>query len=61
MKRSEVNAIMREEGKGTVIVGEVSMCNDDAADNRFYGPAGRFPKIDEDEAPLHLLCNEYEG
>lgn len=48
-----------EEGKGTVIVREVSMCNDDANDNCFYDPAGRFPIIEEDEAPLHLLCNEY--
>lgn len=48
-----------EEGKGTVIVGEVSMCNDDAADNRFYDKTDRFSQIEEDEAPLHLLCNEY--
>ena len=48
-----------EEGKGTVLVREVSMCNDDANDNCFYDPAGRFPEIIEDEAPLHLLCNEY--
>ncbi len=48
-----------EEGKGTVLVREVSMCNDDANDNCFYDPAGRFPEIVEDEAPLHLLCNEY--
>ena len=48
-----------EEGKGTVIVREVSMCNDDSNDNCFYDPAGRFPVIEEDEAPLHLLCNEY--
>ncbi len=44
---------------GTCLVGEVSKVNDDSADNRFHEPAGRFPKIDEDEAPLHLLCNEY--
>ena len=50
-----------EEGKGTVIVREVSMCNDDANDNCFYDPAGRFPQIEEDAAPLHLLCNEYPG
>ena len=50
-----------EEGKGTVIVREVSMCNDDANDNCFYAPAGRFPQIEEDAAPLHLLCNEYPG
>ncbi len=48
-----------EEGKGTVLVREVSMCNDDANDNCFFDPAGRFPEIEEDEAPLHLLCNEY--
>ena len=48
-----------EEGKGTVLVRDVSMCNDDANDNCFYDPAGRFPQIEEDEAPLHLLCNEY--
>lgn len=48
-----------EEGKGTVIVGEVSMCNDDNCDNRFYDKVGRFPKIEEDEKPLYLLCNEY--
>ena len=44
---------------GKVLVGEVSMVNDDNADNRFYIPAGRFPTIEEDEAPLYLLCNEY--
>jgi len=32
---------------------------DDNTDNRFYEPVGRFPAIEEDEAPLHLLCNEY--
>ena len=49
-----------EKGKGKVLVQEVSMCNDDANDNRFYDKVGRFPEIDEDEAPLHLLCNEYD-
>ena len=49
-----------EEGKGTVLVAEVSMCNDDAADNRFHDQIGRFPEIEEDEAPLRLLCNEYD-
>lgn len=48
-----------EEGRGMVIVREVSMCNDDANDNCFYDKAGRFPEIEEDEAPLYLLCNEY--
>lgn len=40
------------------MVGEVSMVNDDANDNRFHGDVGRFPKIEEDEAPIHLLANE---
>jgi len=42
-----------------VLVGEVSVVNDDNADNRFYEPTGRFPEIEEDEAPLHLLVNDY--
>ena len=48
-----------EEGKGTVLVGEVSMVNDDNADNNFYGGIGRFPLIDEDEPPVHLLVSDY--
>ena len=44
---------------GKTLLGEVSMVNDDNSDNRFFEPTGRFPEIDEDEAPLHLLCNEY--
>ena len=48
-----------EKGTGDVLPGEVSMCNDDENDNRFYEPIGRFPKIEEDEAPYRLLCTEY--
>jgi len=44
---------------GPVLVGEVSLVNDDETDNRFYEPVGRFPSIEEDEAPLHLLCTDY--
>ena len=44
---------------GPVLLAEVSMCNDDEHDNCFYKPVGRFPKIEEDEAPYRLLCNEY--
>ncbi len=44
---------------GDCLVGEVSTTNDDAADNRFLVPKGRFPRIEEDEAPEHLLCTEY--
>ncbi len=42
-----------------ILLGEVSKVNDDRVDNRFYEPTGRFPAIEEDEAPLYLLGNEY--
>ena len=48
-----------EAGTGAVLLGEVSQCNDDNMDNRFNPPVGRFPKIEEDEKPYRLLCNEY--
>ena len=48
-----------EKGTGNVLLGEVSECNDDNTDNRFSPPVGRFPKIEEDEPPYRLLCNEY--
>ena len=41
------------------LVGEVSLVNDDSRDNRFHQPVGRFPAIEEDEAPLYLLVNDY--
>jgi hypothetical protein len=41
------------------MVGEVSKVNDDTKDNCFLTPLGRFPEIEEDEPPVHLLCNEY--
>ncbi len=46
-------------GTGDVLIGEVSQCNDDNTDNRFYEEMGRFPAIEEDEAPYRLLCFEY--
>jgi D-lyxose ketol-isomerase len=49
-----------EKGKGKVLIGEVSMVNDDANDNRFYDKVGRFPDIDEDVEPVHLLVNDYQ-
>ena len=49
-----------EPGHGKVMVGEVSQCNDDNIDNRFYEAVGRFPDIDEDEEPLYLLCSDYK-
>jgi D-lyxose ketol-isomerase len=47
-------------GEGSrVLVGEVSVVNDDHTDNRFHEPIGRFPQIVEDEPPLHLLTVDY--
>jgi D-lyxose ketol-isomerase len=48
-----------EPEKGKVLVGEVSMVNDDASDNCFYESIGRFPVIEEDAEPLHLLVSDY--
>jgi hypothetical protein len=47
-------------GKGPVLIGEVSRVNDDYVDNRFFEQAGRFPAIEEDQAPLHLLYDDYK-
>ena len=55
----QYHAFWAEKGNGKVLIGEVSMVNDDNTDNRFYEDMGRFPKIEEDEPPLYLLCNEY--
>ncbi len=49
-----------EKGKGKVLVGEVSAVNDDSKDNRFLEPIGRFPEIEEDERPIHLLVSDYD-
>jgi D-lyxose ketol-isomerase len=49
-----------EKGKGRVLIGEVSLVNDDANDNRFYNETGRFPEIEEDVEPVRLLVNDYE-
>jgi hypothetical protein len=49
-----------QKGKGMVLIGEVSMVNDDASDNNFYDGIGRFPEIEEDEKPVRLLVNDYE-
>jgi D-lyxose ketol-isomerase len=50
-----------EKGKGRVLIGEVSMVNDDDSDNRFYDEVGRFPDIEEDAEPVHLLVNDYSN
>jgi D-lyxose ketol-isomerase len=44
---------------GKVLVGEVSLVNDDFTDNRFLDAPGRFPAIEEDEPPLYLLYTDY--
>jgi len=43
-----------------VLVGEVSVVNDDNLDNRFYEPMGRFPAVEEDELPLYYLTSDYQ-
>lgn len=48
-----------EKGSGSILLGEVSMCNDDNIDNRFYKELGRFPAVEDDETPYRLMCNEY--
>lgn len=53
------HAFWGEAGKGPVLVGEVSTVNDDRTDNIFIGSNPRFPSIEEDEAPVHLLVNDY--
>ena len=44
---------------GTVLAGEVSKVNDDVNDNCFLHPTGRFPTVEEDTPPLHLLVGDY--
>ena len=46
-------------GEGRVLVGEVSLVNDDHTDNRFFEAVGRFPSIEEDVAPWRLLVSDY--
>lgn len=59
LNRGMYHAFWAKESSSTVLIGEVSQCNDDNTDNRFLEPIGRFPKIEEDELPYRLLCNEY--
>lgn len=59
LKQGIYHRFYGEPGKGKVFVGEVSAVNDDTSDNRFLEPVGRFPEIEEDEAPIHLLAADY--
>lgn len=47
-------------GCGDLLLGEVSSINDDRTDNFNAEPVSRFTTIEEDEAPIHPLCNEYD-
>jgi D-lyxose ketol-isomerase len=49
-----------EAGEAPVFLGEVSLVNDDINDNIFPVPMPRFPEIEEDEPPLHLLVSDYD-
>lgn len=42
-----------------VLIGEVSTVNDDRTDNVFRDRIGRFPVVEEDVAPRHLLVTDY--
>ena len=59
LKCGQYHKFWGEPGCGRILVGEVSKVKGDRVDNRFYEPTGRFPEIEEDEAPLYLLGNEY--
>lgn len=59
LRKGTYHNIYVEDGFGPVLIGEVSLCNDDNTDNRFHEPIGRFPAIEEDELPFRLLCTEY--
>jgi len=49
-----------EEGKGRVLIGEVSAVNDDQNVNLFFDDVGRFPAIEEDEPIRYLLVSDYD-
>jgi len=56
-----VHRFYGEPETGNILVGEVSSINDDKTDNYFIDDIGRFPTIDEDEKPLHLLVSDYSN
>lgn len=61
LERNVYHSFWGEPGKGKVMVGEVSMVNDDNSDNRFYETMPRFPELVEDEEPYRLLVSDYEN
>jgi D-lyxose ketol-isomerase len=60
LKQGVYHSFWGETGKGKVLVGEVSMVNDDTSDNHFYEKQGRFSQVIEDEPPKHLLAVDYK-
>ena len=60
LSQGQYHCFWAEPGHGKVMLTEVSMVNDDHTDNRFLEKTGRFPPIEEDEAPLYLLAIDYE-
>ena len=48
-----------QQGTGKVLLGEVSTVADEAADNNFLEYSGRFPAIEEDALPKHLIFSDY--
>lgn len=59
LTRGMYHAFWAKPGFGPVLIGEVSQCNDDLTDNFFLEQMGRFPGVEEDEAPFRYLCFEY--
>ena len=49
MKRSEINQVIENANESFA----------DTSDNRFHEVIGRFPSIEEDMEPLHLLVSDY--
>ncbi len=43
-----------------MLIGEVSTVHDDTTDSDFEMEIGRFAKVEEDEAPMHLLVSDYD-
>lgn len=54
-----IHEFWSEEGTGMTLSGEIGTICDDINDNIFLSPCKRFTDIEEDEKPVHYLCNEY--
>lgn len=53
------HAFWGQEGHGDVLLIEIAMSTELPDDNIFFEPKKRFPPIEEDVRPLHLLSSEY--